>query len=66
MFRTDGPEVIKLFTCSTQLGAKFFLLKNVKMPIIVGMLTFMYGKNSIFGLSEPKNAEFLDIFILTN
>ena len=41
-----------------------FLLINVKMPKIVGILTFMSGKNSILGLSETKNAEFLDIFIL--
>ena len=43
---------------------KFFLLRNVKMPTIVGILTFMSGKNSILGISEPeKKAEFLDIFI---
>ena len=49
-----GPEVIKLFSCSTQLNTKFFLLINDKMPTIVGILTFMSGKNSILGLSEPK------------
>ena len=53
---------------------KFSLLINVKMPTIVGILTFMSGivgiltfmsgKNSILGLSEPKKNEFLDIFIL--
>ena len=42
-----GPEVIKLFSCSTQLSMKFFLLINVKMPTIVGILTFKSGKNSI-------------------
>ena len=36
-----GPEVIKLFSCSTQLSAKFILLINVKMPTIVGILTFI-------------------------
>ena len=36
------------FSCSTQLSMKFFLLINVKM------LTFMSGKNSILGLSEPE------------
>ena len=35
------PEVIKLFSCSTQLSTKFILLINVKMPTIVGILTFM-------------------------
>ena len=59
--RSSGPEVIKLFSCSTQLSIKFqlliksktlkkidiscydvfFLLLNVKMPTIVGILTFM-------------------------
>ena len=36
-----GPEVIKLFSCSTQLRLKFILLRNVKMPTIVGILTFI-------------------------
>ena len=58
------PEVIKLFSCSALLSMKFFLLINVKMPTTVGILTFKNRKNSILGLSEPKNAEFLDIFIL--
>ena len=59
-----GPEVIKLFSCSTQLSMKFFLLITVKMATIVGILTFMNRKNSIISLSEPKNAEFPAIFIL--
>ena len=50
------PEVIKLFSCSTQLSMKFSPLINVKMPTIVGILTFMRGKNSILGISEPKNS----------
>ena len=58
-----GPEVIKLFLCSTQLSMKFFLLINVKMPTIVGILTFMSGKNSILGLSEPKNKQKFLIFL---
>ena len=36
-----GPEVIKLFSYSTQLSTKFILLINVKMPTIVGILTFI-------------------------
>ena len=32
-----GPEVLKLFPCSTQLSMKFILLMNVKMPTIVGI-----------------------------
>ena len=55
-FYRPGPEVIKLFSCSTQLSMKFSPLINVKMPTIVGILTFMTGKNSILGISEPKNS----------
>ena len=53
---SPGPEVIKLFSCTTQLSMKFLLLINVKMPTIVGILTFMSGKNSILDLSEPKKS----------
>ena len=35
------PDVIKLFSYSTQLSTKFILLINVKMPTIVGILTFI-------------------------
>ena len=41
-----GPEVIKLFQCSTQLSTKFILLINVKMPTIVGILTFIRTINT--------------------
>ena len=44
--KTPGPEVIKLFPCSTQLSAKFILLLNVKMPTIVGILTFISRINT--------------------
>ena len=64
IFFKPDPEVIKKFSCSTQLSRNFFLLINVKMPTIVGILTFMSGKNSLLGLSEPKKAEFLAFFIL--
>ena len=63
------PEVIKLFSCSTQLSTKFqlliktkiptnkenfslpdvvfIMLINVKMPTIVGILTFMSRINFV-------------------
>ena len=41
--RGPGPKVIKLCSCSTQLSTKFILLINVKMPTIVGILTFITG-----------------------
>ena len=73
---TDDPEIIKLFSCSTQLGTKFELLiktkirtneevacskalscciyhaNNVKMPTIVGILTFMSKINFVLSLVE--------------
>ena len=55
-YSDPGPEVIKLFSCSTQLSIKFFLFINVKMPTNVGIITFMSGKNSILGLSEPTKS----------
>ena len=36
-----GPKVIKPFQYSIQLSMKFILLINVKMPTIVGILTFI-------------------------
>ena len=48
------PEVIKNNPCSTHLSMKFFLLINVKMPTIVGILTFMSRVNSILGLFQPE------------
>ena len=39
-----GHEVIKLFSCSTQLNMQFFLPINVKMPTIVDIVTFMSRK----------------------
>ena len=50
---TSGPEVIKLFSCSTQLSMKFSPLINVKMPTTVGILTCMSGENINLGLTEP-------------
>ena len=35
------PEGYKTFLCSTQLNSKFVQLINVKMPTIVGILTFI-------------------------
>ena len=59
-----GLEVIKLFSCSGQLSMTFFLLIIVKMPTVVGILTFMSGKNSILGVFEPEKNKILDIFRL--
>ena len=36
-----GSEVIKCFSCSSQLSMKFSLLINMKMPTIVGIFIFI-------------------------
>ena len=40
-FKNPGPEAIKLISYSTQMSTKLILLINVKMPTIVGILTFI-------------------------
>ena len=37
-----------------QLSFKLFMLINVKMPTIVGILTVMSRNNSILGLTKPE------------
>ena len=54
VFNLLSYQAPKLFSCSTQLSMKFFLLINVKMPTTVGILTFMSRKNNILCLSEPE------------
>ena len=51
--RPPGREVIKHFLCSTQLSMKFIMLINVKMPTIVGILTFTSKINTT---TESLNA----------
>ena len=41
IYSCSCPEIIKLLSCSAQLRLKFILLINVKMPTIVGILTFI-------------------------
>ena len=48
---STGPEVRKLFQLSAQLRLKFILLINVKMPTIVGILTFISRLKDIYGLN---------------
>ena len=56
------PRGYKKFSCSAQLSMNFFLLINVKMPTIVGILTFMSRKIAFLAYLSLKKAEFLDIF----
>ena len=51
-----GLKVIKKKSCSSQLRMKVFLLINVKMPTIVGILTFMSRENNILCLSKLEKS----------
>ena len=53
--KKSGPEVIKLFPCSTQLSTKFIQLINVKRPTIVGILTFISMINTTSERLKAKN-----------
>ena len=61
--KRSGTEVIKLFSCSTQLSKKTILLINLKMPTIVGILTFISMKNTTFEGLKARNSIFPVIFI---
>ena len=50
-----GPEVIKLFSYSTQLSTKSILLINVKMPTIVGILTIISMINTTSERLKDRN-----------
>ena len=50
-----GLEVKKLFSCSTRLRTKFILLINVKMPTIVGILTFISMINTTSERLKARN-----------
>ena len=60
---TTRARGYKTFFMLNSTEHEIFLLINVTVPTIVGILTFMSGKNSILGLSEPETAEFVYIFI---
>ena len=57
--RTRGPEVIKLFSCSTQSSTKYILLINVKMPTIVGILIFMRMINITYEHLKARKKVFI-------
>ena len=59
VYKTSGPNVMKLFLAySTQLSMKFIMLINVKMPTIVGILTFISRINT-----EPECFKVMKVFI---
>ena len=55
--RYDTDQALRLlnFSCSLQLSTKFILLINVKMPTIVGILTFMSMINTTSERLKARN-----------
>ena len=53
--QSPGFEVIKLFSCSTQLSMKLILLINVKMPTIVSIWTFINMINTTSERLKARN-----------
>ena len=50
------PRGYKKISCSSQLSMKFFLLINVKMPTVVGILLFMRRKKFMLSLTETAKS----------
>ena len=57
-----GLEVIKLFSCSTQIRTKSILLISVKMPTIVDILTFISRINTTSESFQAKNVTIFQHF----
>ena len=57
-----APKDIKLFSCSAQLRLKFILLINVKMPTIVGIITFISRINYRLWWSKLEISIYLSCF----
>ena len=55
------PQGYKTFSCSTQLSMKFILLINVKMPTIVGILTFISMINTTYVRLKQETSLFVGI-----
>ena len=59
-----GTEVIKLFPSSTQLSTKLIMLINVKMPTIVGILTFISMINIPSECFKQDKLVFFQVFYI--
>ena len=56
------PRGYKAFSCSTQLSIKFIMLMNVKMPTIVGILTFISMINTTSENLKESEVSFFQHF----
>ena len=56
--RRFGPEVIKLFSCSTQLSMKFFMLINLNLLTIANSFLLKIAEHEIFFANKFENANY--------
>ena len=52
----SGPEVIKLFSCTTHLSMKFVLLINLKLLTIANSILLNIAEHEIFSANKYENA----------
>ena len=57
-FVASGPEVIKHFSCSTQLSMKFFMLINFRLVKIVNSSVLKIAEHENFSANKYENANF--------
>ena len=58
-----ASKVIKCFSCSIQLSLNFILLVYVKMPTVVGILTFIRRINVFYTYFDKKILPVLIILV---
>ena len=57
-YNNSGPEVIKLFSCSTRLSMKFVLLINLKLLTTTNFVLLNIAEHEIFSAKKYENANF--------
>ena len=60
----SGYRVLNSFSCSTQLSTNCIMLINVKMPTIVGILTFINMINTKSENLKGEKSLFFSILVL--
>ena len=56
--RKPGPEVIKLFSCPTQISMTFFMLTDLKILTTANSFLLNIAEHEIFSANKYENANF--------
>ena len=62
MVRSSGPEVIKLFSCSTHLSMKFVLVIYLKLLTIANSFLLNKAEHENFSADKYENASYCWLF----